>query len=130
MVPDDFAAALNDDLGTPAAVAVLYGAVRDGNVALDAADAGQVSARLGEVRGMLDVLGLDATDPVWQTGGQDRQLNGVVDGLVAELLTQREAARSRKDFAAADAIRDSLADLGVEISDTPRGPRWSLVKRN
>ena len=40
---------------------------------------------------------------------------------------QREAARERKDFAAADAIRDTLAGLGVEVSDTPNGPRWSLL---
>ena len=126
-VPADFATAMNDDLGTPAAVAVLYGAVRDGNVALEGDQADQVAARLGEVTGMLDVLGLDADDPIWQTaGGHDRQLSGVVDGLIGELLSQRQAARARRDFAAADAIRDALAQLGVEISDTPRGPRWSL----
>jgi cysteinyl-tRNA synthetase len=50
----------------------------------------------------------------------------VVDGLVAELLAQRQTARERRDFAAADAIRNSLAALGVEVSDTPAGPRWSL----
>jgi cysteinyl-tRNA synthetase len=72
------------------------------------------------------VFGLNADDPVWQTGARDDQLSSVVDGLVTELLSQREAARARKDFAAADAVRNALADLGVEISDTPRGPRWSL----
>jgi cysteinyl-tRNA synthetase len=50
----------------------------------------------------------------------------VVDGLVTELLKHRESARERKDFAAADAIRDSLAALGVEVSDTPQGPRWRV----
>jgi cysteinyl-tRNA synthetase len=125
-LPPEFVAAMNDDLGTPAAVAVLYGAVREGNVALDEAQPQQVSARLADVGGMLDVLGLAADDPVWQRGAQDTQLSGVVEGLVGELLRQRQAARARKDFAAADAIRDALADLGVEISDTPRGPRWAL----
>ena len=47
----------------------------------------------------------------------------MVDGLVAELLAQRQEARERRDFAAADAIRDSLAALGVEVSDTAAGPR-------
>jgi len=123
---DDFVAAMNDDLGTPAAVAVLYRAVRDGNVALDADDQDRARACLADVLGILDVLGLDASDPVWQTGSEESQLTGVVDGLVAELLRQREAARGRRDFKTADTIRTSLTDLGVEISDTPRGPRWSL----
>ena len=50
----------------------------------------------------------------------------MIDGLVAEMLKQREAARGRKDFAAADGIRDALAALGVQVDDTPQGPRWSL----
>jgi cysteinyl-tRNA synthetase len=125
-VPTEFVQAMNDDLGTPAAFAVIYNAVRDGNVALDAGDQAEVSRRLGEVSGMLDVLGLDPNAPAWQASAEDLQLARVVDDLVAELLKQRQAARERKDFAAADGIRDSLATMGVEIADTPRGPRWSL----
>jgi cysteinyl-tRNA synthetase len=53
-------------------------------------------------------------------------LTAVVDGLISELLKQRAAARERKDFATADAIRTSLTALGVEVSDTPVGTRWSL----
>ncbi len=125
-LPEAFVDAMNDDLGTPAGVAALYRAVREGNVALDAGDADRTRESLGAVVGILDVFGLDAADPVWQTGAEDSQLTGVVDGLLAELLRQREAARVRKDFAAADAIRTSLTELGVEVLDTPRGPRWSL----
>ena len=126
-VPDKFVEAMNDDLGTPAAVAVLYAAVRDGNVALDAGDPEEAARQLGAVRGMLAVLGLDGRDPVWQRFGvQDEQLAEVVDGLIGELLKQRADARARKDYAAADAIRASLAQLGVEIADTPQGPKWSL----
>jgi len=126
-VPDNFVDAMDDDLGTPAAVAVLYAAVREGNVALDAGELDEAARQLGAVRGMLAVLGLDDRDPVWQrTGGQDEQLGEVVDGLVGELLKQRADARVRKDFTAADAIRASLAQLGVEIADTPQGPKWSL----
>jgi cysteinyl-tRNA synthetase len=126
-VPSDFIAAMNDDLGTPAGVAVLHSAVRDGNLALDAGDQDQVAARLGEVNAMLSILGLDAGGEAWQTGGNQQRLTAVVDGLIAELLKQRTAARERKDFATADAIRDSLAQLGVEVSDTPQGPRWKVA---
>jgi cysteinyl-tRNA synthetase len=41
-------------------------------------------------------------------------------------LEQRAAARERKDYAAADAIRDGLGASGIEVEDTPDGPRWTL----
>ena len=128
VVPEAFAAAMDDDLGTPGAVAVLYQAVRDGNTALGAGDLEVARGRLAEVLGMLGVLGLDAADPIWQSADatDEKQLTAVVDGLVGALLEQRAAARARKDFAAADALRDSLASLGITVTDTPAGPRWSL----
>jgi cysteinyl-tRNA synthetase len=124
-VPQAFAAAMDDDLGTPAAVAVLHNAVREGNQALEAGETDLVAIRLAEVMGMLAILGLDAGGGAWKRS-VDQQLTAVVDGLVTELLKHREAARERKDFAAADAIRDSLAALGVEVLDTPQGPRWRV----
>jgi cysteinyl-tRNA synthetase len=124
-VPQAFILAMNDDLGTPAAVAVLHNAVREGNQALEAGDRDQIASRLSEVNGMLMILGLNADSEVWQPR-DDHHLTAVVDGLINELLKQRAAARDRKDFAAADAIRSSLTALGVEVSDTPVGTRWSL----
>ena len=127
-VPQPFAAAMDDDLGTPGAVAVLFAAIRDGNVALDAGRTDDVRRIAGEVRGMLGVLGLDPSDPAWQHGAGGDDLRPVVDGLVGELLKQRQEARQRKDWAAADAIRDALATLGLKIEDTPQGARWSLER--
>ena len=123
-VPDEFIAAMNDDLGTPGAVAVLHKAVKEGNQALESGDHDQIAGRLSDVNGMLMILGLNADSEAWQR--DDHQLTAVVDGLVNELLRQRAAARERKDFATADAIRRSLTDLGVEVSDTPHGTRWSI----
>ena len=123
-VPEKFATAMNDDLGTPAAVAVLHERVRDGNRALDSGDLGAAAVALAEVQAMLGVFGLRDDDPAWATqGGTD--LEPVVDGLVAALLDQRAAARTRKDYATADSIRDHLSALGLAIEDTPQGPRWS-----
>jgi cysteinyl-tRNA synthetase len=76
---------------------------------------------------MLDVLGLDPLDPRW-TGGGDGRAGEVADGLVALALEQRQEARGRKDYAAADAIRDRLTALGVQVEDTPDGPRWELIR--
>ncbi|RBY94129.1 cysteine--tRNA ligase [Blastococcus sp. TBT05-19] len=128
-LPGDFRAALDDDLGTPAAIAVVHEAVRQGNTALADGDDAAVSAALGAVRAMLGVLGLDPLDPQWATaGGSDERLARATDGLVALALEQRQAARARKDFAAADAIRDQLAALGLSVEDTPQGTRWELSR--
>jgi cysteinyl-tRNA synthetase len=42
-------------------------------------------------------------------------------------LEQRQAARARKDWAAADAVRDQLKAAGIVVEDTPAGPRWTIV---
>lgn len=131
-VPSHFAAALDDDLGVPQALAMVHTAIRDGNTALSAANKEAVRESLAQVRAMLGVLGLDPFDPHWVGGftgrpaGGDAALRGVVDRLVAAVLEQREAARAARDFAAADAIRDQLAEAGIEVEDTAAGPRWSL----
>ena len=59
----------------------------------------------------------------------NQSVHGVVDTLVRMVLDQREAARSRKDWATADAIRDQLGQSGLAIEDSPQGPRWSLGPR-
>ncbi|GCD43771.1 cysteine--tRNA ligase [Streptomyces paromomycinus] len=127
-VPPAFAEAMDDDLGVPQALAVVHTTVRQGNSALTADDKESAVARLAEVRAMLGVLGLDPLDEQWSGGGTDRgeDLHGVVDSLVRLVLDQRQAARSRKDYATADAIRDELQQSGLAIEDTPSGPRWSL----
>ncbi|MCD4533831.1 cysteine--tRNA ligase [Nocardioides sp. cx-169] len=123
-LPDAFVAAMDDDLGTPAAVAVLYDAVREGNRLLAAE--GDASTAAAEVLAMLDVLGLHPDDPAWGGSGGDAKLSAAVDVLVAGLLEQRAQARAEKDFARADAIRDQIKAAGIEIEDTPAGARWTL----
>jgi cysteinyl-tRNA synthetase len=122
-VPDAFARAMDDDLGVPAALGVLHDTVRAGNTALAEGAKETVREALGQVRAMAQVLGVDPT--AWAESGTS-DLTPVVDGLVHAVLAQREAARARKDFAAADAIRDQLAAAGVLVEDTADGPRWSL----
>ena len=124
-----FAAALDDDLGTPGALATLFTVVREGNAALAAGDTARVRSLHATARRMLDVFGLDPDAPEWRTeAGASDDLAPVVDRLVATLLAQRADARARKDWAAADALRDSLAASGLKIEDTKDGARWSLAK--
>jgi cysteinyl-tRNA synthetase len=127
VLADAFSAAMDDDLATPAAIAAVHEAVTAGNTALAADDEAAVAAALGSVRAMLGVLGLDPLDPHWTSAGGDQRLAAATDGLVQLALEQRAAARARKDYAAADAIRDQLGALGVQVEDTPQGTRWELT---
>jgi cysteinyl-tRNA synthetase len=126
--PARFAAALDDDLAVPQALAVVHDVLRSGNNALAAGDAEAVASVLASVRGMLGVLGLDPLAPPWVSQAGDDDLRGVVEALVTMALDERQAARERKDFAAADAIRDRLRAAGVIIEDTPYGPRFELKR--
>jgi cysteinyl-tRNA synthetase len=127
-VPPDFAAAMDDDLGVPAALAVVHDATREGNAALARCDGDGVRSAAASVRAMLAVLGLDPYGEPWasRAGGEADSLRAVVDGLVGVLLDQRAQARARRDFAEADAIRDRLTAVGVVVEDTPAGPRWTV----
>jgi cysteinyl-tRNA synthetase len=128
-VPAEFAAALDDDLGVPQALAVVHDTVRDGNTALAAGDAAAAETVLARVRVMLGVLGIDPlADPWAARAGAGDDLHEVVDELVKVALEQRQAARERRDYQMADAIRDRLHATGILIEDTPQGPRWSLKR--
>jgi cysteinyl-tRNA synthetase len=129
-VPRAFIEAMDDDLGTPAAVAVLFDAVRSGNRLLDSGAIERVSDVLGAVHSMLEVLGLNPDDVAYargrSAGDGDERLTAAVDSLVAGLLEGRARARADKDWARADAIRDQIKAAGIEVEDTPDGPKWSI----
>jgi cysteinyl-tRNA synthetase len=126
-VPASFAEAMDDDLGVPQALAVLYETVRAGNAALSAGDREAVAAAARDVGAMTSVLGLNPADEPWRSAsGSGTGLRSVVDALVEVAIQQRQEARARKDFAAADAVRDALKAAGVQLEDTADGTRWVL----
>jgi cysteinyl-tRNA synthetase len=120
LIANEFATAMNDDLAVPQALAFIAESMRIGNSSAD--DKKIIAKTAGEIRGALSILGCDPLDPVFATSKSN---DAAMDGLIKLALEQREAARLRKDFAAADAIRDQIASLGVIVEDTPNGPRWS-----
>jgi cysteinyl-tRNA synthetase len=124
-LPAEFVAAMDDDLNTAGALPILHDAVTAGNAML--ADGGDVATTLASVRAMLGALGLDPLDPQWTAPDATDDLRSTVDGLVALALEQRTLARQRRDWAAADAVRDQLKQAGVIVEDTPHGPRWSVT---
>ena len=120
LIADEFAKAMNEDLAVPQALAFIAESMRIGN---SAAEAKKVIAKTaGEIRGALSVLGCDPKDAAFAATQSD---NDAIDGLIKLALEQREAARLRKDFVAADQIRDQIASLGITVEDTTNGPRWS-----
>ncbi|GAB3122361.1 cysteine--tRNA ligase [Streptomyces calidiresistens] len=131
-LPDDFVAALDDDLGVPQAVAVIHTVVRRGNTALDEGDKESVVSLAAQTRAMLGVLGMDPLDPMWSGAAgaganREEKLTGALDNLIGLLLERRQTARENRDWAEADAIRDRLREAGVVIEDTPAGARWELA---
>ena len=126
-VTDVFTAAMDDDLGVPAALAEVHNAVRAGNSALDKGDTAEATAIAGEVRAMTAILGVDPYAPQWRDRDQSNDAAlAALDVLIADALRRRELARADKDWATADQVRDQLNAAGIDIVDTADGAKWSL----
>jgi cysteinyl-tRNA synthetase len=144
---DDFTAALADDFNTARALAAVFDFVRDINLAAGnlatmppAAVLSDALDVLGELLGVLGIdvdrfeafalsrltnlrSGLLALASRYGVNGADEH------ELIENLLAQRAALRSRKEFEAADAIRHGLEELGIEVKDTKLGSRWLVMWR-
>ena len=120
LIAPEFAAAMNDDLAVPQALAFIAESMRIGNSSAE--DKKVIAKTAGEIRGALSILGCDPKDAVF---AGSKSNDAAMDGLIKLALDQREAARLRKDFATADQIRDEIAALGITVEDTANGPRWS-----
>ena len=106
---EEFATALDDDLDTPRAFAVLFEAVRAGNIALDTGESERARDLADSVAGMLGWLGI----------GTERL---VLSDEVKDLVTRRERAKAERDYATADQIRSHLGEMGYLLKDTRDGP--------
>ncbi|MHC4062428.1 MAG: cysteine--tRNA ligase [Planctomycetota bacterium] len=122
---DKFEAAMNDDLNTSIALSVLFELVRLANGLLEepktsAETLSAVDESFRELGG--GCLGIvKDTYPETDVAGEK-----TVDELVNVLIEQRGEARKRKDFAAADAIRDRLSEAGIVLEDKPEGTVWRM----
>jgi cysteinyl-tRNA synthetase len=123
-----FVSAMDDDLGTPGALAAVHSAVREGNTALEAGDEAGARAAAGSVRAMTGLLGLDPLSEGWaaQGGSGASGAERALGALVGHLLDARQQARADRDFATADQLRDQLLAAGIAVEDTSDGPQWTL----
>jgi cysteinyl-tRNA synthetase len=124
-LPAEFAAALDDDLGVPQALAVVHETVRAGNAALDAGERDAAARARVEVARMTGILGLNPLDPQWRSADGSAEATAL-DTLVQTMITQRAEARAAKDWASADRIRDAIAAAGIALEDGPDGTHWSI----
>ena len=118
----DALAAMADDLNTPIALAAgLRGAAAilkaHREAPLSGASARAADAYLDRIDALLGIVHA-------QVPADDAEAADDLAAQVEPLVVQRTAARAAKDWARADAIRDELAALGVEVVDTPAGPEW------
>ena len=113
-----FIEAMDDDMNSPQAVAALFDLAREINRgSTEGRDVSEAQAALIELTG---VLGLTL-----------EQRGGVVDADLAAraqvLVDKRAELRAARDFAGADAVRDELAAMGIEVTDSPSGTTWRVV---
>ena len=112
-----FCDAMDDDLNSADAVAVVFELVREINTVCAEKDVTRAYGQaafdiLKELCGVLDI-------------GQIEEPAGSLDQEIEELIAQRQAARKAKNFAEADRIRDDLKARGILLEDTPQGVKWS-----
>ena len=128
-LPEEFTRAMDDDLNVSAALAVIHEHVKLGNSALAQMDDIETRREQLLVRSMLDVLGLDPLADPWRcdaSDGEGSAMHDALDSLVQGILEQRAQARGEKNWAQADALRDSLKAAGIVVEDSAEGARWKL----
>lgn len=120
--PPEFVDALENDMNTPAAFALLHGLARAVRKTDDAAEKTALRRRLRAAGAMLGLLQKNPRE--WLRGAE----TGAIDGLeIAAQIEKREAARRARDYAAADQIRAELKSAGIELLDSPDGVQWRRV---
>ena len=112
-------AAIEDDLNTPKALAEMFNVAREINKTVDPNAKQALAVNLQAAGDLIGVLQQDAD--VWFAGDSS---GGLTADQIDALIAEREQARAARDFAAADSIRDQLADSDVVIEDGSDGTRW------
>ena len=119
---DPFVAALEDDLNFPRAIAELFRMAKAARRATTAADRTRYKAALREAGGLLGLLQQNPAAWFGQPTGEDGET-----ARIQRLVEARRAARSARDYATADRIRDELAALGVVVQDRADGQAWQTA---
>jgi cysteinyl-tRNA synthetase len=121
-----FEAAMNADLNTPEAIAVLFDIARDLNRAKEAGETAQAGALAARLKGLAGLLGLLGEDPeTWlRRPARPGAAGALDDAAITALVEERNAARASKDWKRADALRQRLAEQGIVLEDSAGRTTW------
>jgi cysteinyl-tRNA synthetase len=120
--PSAFIEALEDDLNTPQALAVLFDLAHQANTTDGDAERGRIKGQMQDAAGLLGLLGQEPEAWFkWQPAG-----SRVDEAQVQQLVDARAAARKAKNYAEGDRIKAQLAAMGVIIEDSAQGTRWKM----
>ena len=119
--PESVLAALRNDLNTPQALAAMHAIAGDIHKTRDSERLQALRRQLLAGGWLLGILGTPANAYFQQAAGVD-------PGWVEAMIEKRAAARGRRDFTSADAIRDELVAKGIELEDAASGTRWKVIQ--
>jgi cysteinyl-tRNA synthetase len=121
-----FRAVMDEDFDVAGGLGVLFDLVREGNRRLDGGeDAGALIGAYDEIVGVLGIgEEIADLDDLGTEIAEIAEKYGSPSGKIEELLEARDRARSGRDWASADGIRDDLASIGIVVEDAPDGSRW------
>ena len=115
----DFITSLDDDLNTADAIGIMFEMVKSVNVAVEnKMDKESAENALKLFDEFNNVLGIIYEEPDSKNGAGDD------DAEIERLISERAAAKSEKNYARADKIRNILNEMGVIVEDTPQGAKW------
>ena len=122
----DFIKAMNDDFNSSTAISVLFGLARDINKAIKAEEvetAWQLAQQLKALAQVLNILQQPVQQFLQAVIG-DKAEDGLTDAAIDGLIVERADAKTNKNFARADEIRERLKEAGIELEDSRAGTTW------
>ncbi len=114
--------AMNDDFNSPIVIANLFDAVR----IINAINDGKETISADDLQKLKDIYNTFITDILGLKGETENNQMEVMDGLMNMIFSFRQQAKSNKDFATSDKIRDELSKLGIAVKDSKEGSTWTL----
>ncbi|MDN6275641.1 MAG: cysteine--tRNA ligase [Psychrobacter sp.] len=121
-----FIQAMNDDFNSSTAISVLFGLARDINKAVKAEDVDSAWKLAEQLKALSQVLNIlqQPVQQFLQAVVGDKADSGLADAAIDALIVERADAKTNKNFARADEIREQLKDAGIELEDSRAGTTW------